>query len=428
MTKLNASGSALVYSTLIGGGASDHPYGLAIGSSGSAYVTGRTALDAAVPYPTTAGAYDRTRSGFADAFVSKLDPSGSALVYSTYLGGSGDEGGFGIAVDAAGSAHVIGTTFSADFPTTSDALDSTHGYPSDAFYVKLSPAATTLDYSTLFGGAGYDGGTYAGDGGSIALDSQGNAYLTGATQGGAPTTPGAFDTTYNGDEDTFIAKFRYGPGPPATLTLAPKTATNTVGESGHCVTATVEDATGDPTPGITVSFTVTGATSASGSETTGASGQATFCYQGPDLSGTDQISATVAPSGPSDNATKDWVAPQSTEGCKVTGGGGITAQNDDHATFDNNVRTPTATDVRGRISYIDRGPAEPLTVRSKAIDALVCEGRRATIFGTTGATPFRVDLNDRGEPGRRDTYRIVLGSGYDSGTQTLDVGNVRVRG
>lgn len=428
VTKLAPSGSALVYSTFIGGGASDHPYGLAIDSAGSAYVTGRTALDAAVPYPTTPGAYDRSRSGFADAFVSKLDPSGSALAYSTYLGGSGDEGGFGVAVDAAGSAHVIGTTFSTDFPTTADALDATHGYPSDAFYVKLDLGATALEYSTYFGGAGYDGGTYAGDGGSIALDPQGNAYLTGSTQGGVPTTPGAFDTSHNGDEDTFIAKFSYGPGPPATLTLAPKTATNTLGDSGHCVTATVEDAAGDPTPDITVRFTVTGATSASGSETTDDGGQATFCYQGPELPGTDQITATVDPSGPSDTATKTWVAPQSTEGCKVTGGGGITAQNDDRATFDNNVRTPTASDVRGRIAYTDRGPAESLTVRSKAIDALICDGRRATIYGSTGSTPFRVDLNDRGQPGRRDTYRILLGSGYDSGTQTLDVGNIRVRG
>ncbi len=428
VTKLAPSGSALVYSTFIGGGASDHPYGIAIDSAGSAYVAGRTALDAAVPYPTTPGAYDRTRNGFADAFLSKLDPSGSALVYSTYLGGSGDEGAFGVAVDAAGSAHVIGTTFSTDFPTTPDALDATHGYPSDAFYAKLDPGATALQYSTYFGGAGYDGGGYAGAGGSIALDPQGNAYLTGSTQGGVPTTPGAFDTTYNGNEDSFVAKFSYGPGPPATLTLAPETATNTVGDSGHCVTATVEDASGDPTPEITVRFTVTGATSAGGSQTTGPNGQATFCYQGPELPGTDQITATVDPSGPSDTASKVWVAPQGTEGCKVTGGGGIMAQNDDRATFDNNVRTATASDVRGRITYTDRGPAESLTVRSKAIDAPVCEGRRATIYGSTGSTPFRVDLNDRGHPGRRDTYRILLGSGYDSGTQTLDAGNIRVRG
>jgi hypothetical protein len=428
LTKLDPSGSSLVYSTYIGGGASDHPYGLAIDPSGSAYVTGRTALDAAVPYPTTTGAHDRTRSGFADAFVTKVAPSGSTLVYSTYLGGSGDEGGFGVAVDAAGSAHVIGTTFSTDFPTTGDALDSTHGYPSDAFYVKLAPDATALQYSTLFGGAGYDGGTYAGDGGSIALDPQGNAYLTGATSGGVPTTSGAFDTTYNGDEDTFIARFAYGPGPPATLTLAPKTAVNPVGDSGHCVTATVADAAGDPTPGVTVTFTVTGASTASGTETTGTSGQATFCYQGPALPGADQITAAVEPDGPSDTGAKTWVAPSSTEGCKVTGGGAITAQNDDRATFTDNVRTPTATDVRGRIAYVDRGPAEPVTVRSKSIDALVCEGRRATIFGSTGTTAFRIDLNDRGEPGRRDTYRIVLGTGYDSGTQTLDAGNIRVRG
>ena len=122
---------------------------------------------------------------------------------------------------------MTGNTFSTDFPTTADALDSTHGYRSDAFYTKLDLNGSALTYSTLFGGAGYDGGTYAGDGGSIALDPQGNAYLTGTTHGGVPTTSGAFDTSYNGDEDTFMAKFSYGPGPPATLTLAPETATNT---------------------------------------------------------------------------------------------------------------------------------------------------------------------------------------------------------
>ena len=151
-------------------------------------------------------------------------------------------------------------------------------------------------------------------------------------------------------------------GPPASLDLTPPTATNPV-DTEHCVTAAVEDAADNPTPGITVRFSVTGSVTTSGSETTDASGEAEFCYTGPALPGADVISAYADTDGdstqdagePSDTATKTWVVPASTPGCKVTYGGRITAANGDKATFGGNAQAP----LRGRSST--RTMARPRT-------------------------------------------------------------------
>jgi beta-propeller repeat-containing protein len=143
VTKLSASGSALEYSTLLGGTTQDFGNGIAVDASGSAYVTGGTSSS---DYPTTEGAFDTSfNGGFNDAFVSKLNASGSALEYSTFLGGTGgmrkrDEGR-GIAVDGEARAYVTGQTQSADYPTTPGAFDTTfHGTDNgleDAFVTKL---------------------------------------------------------------------------------------------------------------------------------------------------------------------------------------------------------------------------------------------------------------------------------------------------
>jgi hypothetical protein len=472
VTKLNRFGSGLAYSTFLGE-SGENSSDIAVDSHGSAYVTGTTQ---ATNFPTTPGAYDRTYNGpYADAFVTKFNPQGTALDYSTYLGGTGGDQGRSIDVDAQDHAYVAGETISTDFPSTPGSYDTTPNGNLDVFVTKLSTDGGSLVYSTFLGGPNHDfspwidagptgsayltGGAGAGfpyvppesnprnsftaklssdgstlvystsriSGREIATDNGGNAYLTGSAGPTFQTTPGAYDTTYNDSNasDAFAAKL--GPAEPATLTLSPKTATNTLDEGGHCVTATVGDGGGDPTPGVIVTFTVSGATSASGSQATDSSGEARFCYQGPELPGTDQITASVEPNGPSDTATKTWVIPTSSDGCKVTGEGQIRAQNGDVAIFGANVRAESTTSARGRVRYTDRGPAEPLKLNSKSIDALVCEGRRATIFGQAGSTAFRVELNDRGRPGRVDTFRIVLGSGYDSGTQTLQHGDITVR-
>src|SRR5215217_356514 len=122
----------LDYSTFLGGGAFDEGSGIAV-LDGRAYVTGETS---SADYPTTSGAFDRTRNGFNDAFVTKLNASGSALTYSTYLGGTSGERGEGIAVDGSGRAYVTGSTFSDDYPTTTGAFDRIIDGLADAFVTK----------------------------------------------------------------------------------------------------------------------------------------------------------------------------------------------------------------------------------------------------------------------------------------------------
>lgn len=170
VAKLNSAGSALVYSTYLGGSDGDSGQGIAVDSSGNAYVTGYTSSeDFPTVNPLQAGSH-----GDFDAFVAKLNPRGSDLVYSTYLGGSGVDYGYGIAVDSSGSAYVTGRTYSTDFPTANP-LQALNKGELDAFVAKLNAAGSALVYSTYLGGDRYD------EGNSIAVDPSGNAYVTGVT-------------------------------------------------------------------------------------------------------------------------------------------------------------------------------------------------------------------------------------------------------
>jgi len=203
--KLNATGSGLVYSTYLGGTGLDYGRDIAVDSSGNAYVTGMTYSS---DLPTTAGAFDTTYhgNGYDDAFVMKLNAAGSGLVYSTYLGGAGSDNGYGIVVDSSGNAYVTGLTYSSDFPTTAGAFDPTDSGDGfgDAFVTKLNAAGSGLVYSTYLGGTGTDYGN------GIAVDSSGNAYVTGQTESAVfPATAGAYNTTYSGGGDAFIAKFSF---------------------------------------------------------------------------------------------------------------------------------------------------------------------------------------------------------------------------
>ncbi|MFO0981483.1 MAG: SBBP repeat-containing protein [Planctomycetota bacterium] len=210
VTKLDASGSAVVYSTYVGGSDYDSSTGVAVDGAGAAYVAGSTH---SANFPTTPGAFDTTCAcGYKDedAFVTKLNASGSGLVYSTFLGGVDEDGASGIAVDSAGAAYVTGSTNSTDFPTTAGAFDTTYnGGFADAFVTKLDASGSALIYSTFLGGSNTGGP--GGDGASgIAVDGTGNAYVTGATDSSDfPTTPGAFDTTFNGfagNPDAYVTK------------------------------------------------------------------------------------------------------------------------------------------------------------------------------------------------------------------------------
>jgi hypothetical protein len=202
VTKLNKNGSNLIYSTYLGGSGQDDTdfySSIAVDSSGNAYVTGFTSSS---DYPITPSAFQTSNhGGFYDAFVTKLNSSGSALIYSTYLGGTADEGGLGIALDGDGRAIVTGYTHSPDFPTTPNAAQPTIGGGYDAFVTKLNASGTALVYSTFLGGTLDDAG------GSIATDWCGNAYVTGSTNSpNFPTSPNAFQKTPGGGFDAFVTK------------------------------------------------------------------------------------------------------------------------------------------------------------------------------------------------------------------------------
>ena len=191
----------LLYSTYLGGTNTDLGDDIFVDSSGSAYVTGRTQ---STNFPTTTGVFDTSFNSGADVFVTKLAPNGASLVYSTYIGGSGDDFGQGVAVDSSGNAHITGRTTSSNYPTTAG-LDTTLGGSSDAFVTKLNSTATSpLTYSTYLGGTGDEQGE------DIEVDSSGRAYVTGRSNssgGSLPTTVGAADTSNNGGHDAFVTRY-----------------------------------------------------------------------------------------------------------------------------------------------------------------------------------------------------------------------------
>src|SRR5258706_138809 len=169
------------------------------------YVTGTTQLNA---FPTKNPLQPTDLSNTNTAFVAKLDASG-ALVYSTYLGGSGGGVGNAIGVDAAGNAYVAGTTLSNDFPRKNAAQNTPGGMP-DGFVAVLDPNGASLVYSTYLGGATTDGIL------ALAVDAAGNAYVAGVTDGGFPTTVGSVQKNFGGNQDGFVVKL----GPTGTITYA----------------------------------------------------------------------------------------------------------------------------------------------------------------------------------------------------------------
>jgi Beta-propeller repeat len=198
--KLNAGGSVLAYSTYLGGSAGAGGFALAVDDRGNAYVAGSTASS---DFPTTPGAFQTTAAGDVDVFVAKLNPPGSGLVYSTYLGGSGQDNdlGGGIAVDAGGNAYVAGHTKSTDFPTTPGAFQPVYGGGLwDAFVTKLNATGSALVYSTYLGGNGFDQAV------AIAVGAKGDAYVTGRTAASNFPVINAFQGASGGDFDAFVAR------------------------------------------------------------------------------------------------------------------------------------------------------------------------------------------------------------------------------
>jgi hypothetical protein len=198
VVKLNAGGTALDYTAVLGGSDRDWADGIAVDKSGAAYVTGGTW---STDFPSTPGAFDPSHNGGIDAFVTKLNAAGSALDYSTFLGGSGGDLASSIALDESGAAYITGQAGSSDFPTTPGAFDTSHNQD-DVFVAKLNPDGSALDYATFLGGSSSDERGYG-----IAVDESGAAHVTGSTgSSDFPTTLETFDGTFNGMEDAFVIK------------------------------------------------------------------------------------------------------------------------------------------------------------------------------------------------------------------------------
>jgi hypothetical protein len=216
ITKINTTGTKLVYSTYLGGNDGDFASDLALDRFGNAYLVGETL---SANFPVTAGAFQTTyggagAAGIGDGFVSKLNTTATALVYSTYLGGSDDDLAEAVGVDTNGNAYVVGGTSSTDFPVTPDAIQSTLAggdglFVDDGFVTRLNAAGSAVTYSTYFGGTADEEVDH------VRLTGH-TVYIVGTTfSADLVTTPGAFDRTYQGFGDMFIAKMVL-PAPPVT--------------------------------------------------------------------------------------------------------------------------------------------------------------------------------------------------------------------
>jgi hypothetical protein len=201
VARFNTLSHQLVYSTYLGGSGEDRAFRIAVDAAGNAYITGDTDSG---NFPTV-NALQGNFSGGTDAFVAKLNASGSALVYSTYLGGSGLDGGTAVAVDAAGEAYVTGFTASKNFPTVSPLQPENAGGSFDAFVAKFNAAGSQLDYSTYLGGANIDSGF------GLAVDGAGNAFVMGVTTSqNFPTTNPLQAHFGGGAADLFVARIASG--------------------------------------------------------------------------------------------------------------------------------------------------------------------------------------------------------------------------
>jgi hypothetical protein len=299
ITKLNPTGTALVYSTYLGGNIGDAASSIAINPSGNAYVTGSTS---STNFPVTPDAFQTTNlHGFGgpggpnssvgnNAFITKLNPSGSALVFSTYLGGNGGTVNFsptlmaaggdnatGIVIDSSGDAYVTGNTASSNFPVTPGAFqtinndqtnESIGGY--NAFVTEINPTGTALVYSTFLGGNGlnpgdFNGPTVFGSGDqayALALDSANDVYVAGnASSADFPVTGGAFQTTMQSGQSPFVTKFQLSSGSPTTVTptvTITQTPTPATSAQPFTLAVMVSGPSGSPSPTGTVTISATG--------------------------------------------------------------------------------------------------------------------------------------------------------------------------
>ncbi len=251
VAKLSANGSELLYSTFLGGSGEENLGGITLDGSNNAYVTGWTGSS---NFPVV-NAYDSTYGGgLGDIFLVKLSPDGSEADYATYLGGSGDEIGLKIVLDDSYNVFFSGTTSSSNFPMV-NAYNATYGggeiqygnglEVGDGIMGIMSSDGSELLYSTFLGGSGVDGCQ------SIKLDGDYNAYLVGLTSSSNfPISSNVLDTTFNGDFDAFISKFKITGIIPTSTTTTTTSIPNTTTTPTSTVLQTTEDTTSTTTTAI----------------------------------------------------------------------------------------------------------------------------------------------------------------------------------
>lgn len=307
VTKIDPSGSALVYSTYLGGSTFDTGTGISVDASGSAVVAGFT-LSANFP---TANALQPALGGASDAFVTKLDGSGSSLVYSTFFGGSNQDGARAVTMDDAGNVYFAGSTQSSDFPTANPVQPSHGGGTTDAFVTALDSAGSALIYSTFLGGNGFDGAT------GIGVADSGIAVITGDTTSSDFPVANAFQPARSGPSDAFVTAIAT-----PDLTIA-KTANGDFvqGQTGATFTITVTNVGAGSSSGV---VTVTD-TLPAGLTATSMSGSGWTCVLEPQPTCTRNDALAPASSYPTITLTVD-VGPD-VEGpvmntATVSGGGG----------------------------------------------------------------------------------------------------------
>jgi hypothetical protein len=392
VTKLAPGGTALDFSTYIGGSSgSVDPAGLAVDASGAAYVTGFTAT---TDFPTTAGAFQTTDFGSDEAFVTKLDPTGGSLAYSTYLGGTGDDDASGLAVDGSGHVFVSGSTDSADFPTTAGAPATTLDGPWDAFVTELNPAGSGLNYSTFLGGGDSDYGS------GIGLDAAGNAHVTGNTLStDFATSASAFQAALGGGNDAFV----------------------TVLPTGENTTVTINQAAGqsDPTNSAPITFDVTFSNPVTG-----------FDASGIDLSASTaagSLKASVAGSGSQYSVTVTGMTGPGTVVAKVRAGaahdpfGGSTpasTSTDNTVTFDN---VPPTVTVGRDPAQADPTNASPIAFDIQFDEPVTAVDQTMLTLGGTLAADASIDNFFPGAAA--NSWVVLVGvTGVDlTGTVTVSV-------
>ena len=198
VSKINPTGSILLYSLVISGSNYDYGRGIVLDKSCNAYVTGSTG---SYNFPVTSGAYQSTIKGLGNAFVSKINPTGSNLLYSTFIGGSDYDYSYSIALDSSNNVYIAGGTSSLDYPITTQVFQANHKGKNDSFLTKINSSGANLIYSTFLGGSGEDSIS------SITIDFSGNTYVCGTTDSlDFPITPGSFQTKNMLSNDVFVSK------------------------------------------------------------------------------------------------------------------------------------------------------------------------------------------------------------------------------